>query len=414
MLMLGLAACGQQSTSGKPRHSTSASHHAAVSHHSSPSSKGAGPSNLPPPGHPLLGHKPPMPEPVIITSPEGYKVETVASGLIVPWDIAFVSPNRIYVTERPGRVRLIVNGVLKAKPYALIPVSAHGEGGLLGIVLHPKYPNPRWVYLMYTHATNGHIYNRISRFIDTGSGLDGEKVLVDGIQAAMYHNGGRIRFGPDGMLYAGTGDAQEPERAQSISSLNGKVLRMTPDGGVPSDNPFQGSYVYAYGLRNVEGLAWNPVNKDFWVTMHGPTGEFGLYARDSVFIVPKGGNCGWPRTLGVTDIKGVVPPILYFPELSEPPGGATFYSASLMPHLKGDFFFASLAGQQLYRIILSSPRSISRIERWFATGSHAGKFGRLRTVIQGPDGALYLTTSNRDGRGPVYPGDDKVLRISPQ
>lgn len=341
---------------------------------------------------------------------DNYKVETYASGLVVPWDIAFVSKNRAYVTERPGRVRLIENGRLQPRPYATISAAVSGEGGLMGIALHPNYPNPRWVYLMYT-ASDG---NRISRFTDTGSGLSNEVIIVRGIPSAMYHDGGIIRFGPDGMLYIGTGDERHPERAQDRSSLNGKILRVTPDGKVPSDNPFRGSLVYAYGLRNVQGLAWNPANGDLWATNHGPSGELGLEGHDSVFIIRKGANYGWPRTLGVTNYSSVVPPVLFFPEPGVPPAGALFYTGSLMPELRGNFFFASLREEHLQHVVLSGPQTISRIERWWQIGENEGQYGRLRAVVQGPDGAIYVTTSNRDGRGRVRPGDDKILRISPR
>ena len=371
-------------------------------------------SDLPPPGNPEVGKKPPMPNPVNVPMPSGYKIETYASGLVVPWDLAFVSKDRVYVTERPGRVRLIENSMLRSKPYADISSIASGESGLMGIALHPTYPSPRYVYLMYTYLYEGKSYNRVSRFTDTGSGLTNETAIITRLPAATYHDGGALRFGPDGMLYIGTGDAGRPELAQDLSSLAGKILRTTPEGTVPSDNPFKDSLVYAYGLRNVQGLAWNPENGDLWATNHGPSGEFGLEAMDSVYIIEKGGNHGWPRLLGVTERKGAVSPVLFFPGEAVPPALATFYNASLMPELRGNFFFASLRGEHLERVILSGPRTISRIERWFATGVHSGKYGRLRAVVQSSDGALYVTTSNRDLRGQLKAGDDYILRISPK
>jgi glucose/arabinose dehydrogenase len=343
-----------------------------------------------------------------------YRVEVFASGLVIPWGIVFASPNRAYVTERTGRVRLIENGKLHPEPYAVVRSTPSGEGGLMGIALHPSYPNPRWVYLMYSYRSGGAIYNRVSRFADTGSGLAEEKAIVTGIPGQMFHDGGIIRFGPDGMLYVGTGDGGEPERAQDKSSLSGKILRITPEGRVPKDNPFPGSFVYAYGFRNVQGLAWNPENGDLWATNHGPTGEFGLEARDSVFIVQRGGNHGWPRALGVTGLKSVVAPVMFFPDSAVPPAAAMFCTGRLMPELRGNFFFASLRGEHLERVILSAPRTISRVERWFEIGTHNGRYGRLRAVAQGPDGAIYVSTSNRDGRGEVRAGDDKVLRIVPK
>ncbi|MCE5200408.1 MAG: PQQ-dependent sugar dehydrogenase [Armatimonadota bacterium] len=404
-MAIGLG-CSSQETSSR------SSKNKETTRIASPAGEGQGGRKLPPPGRPLIGQKPPMPASVQVSSPSGYRVQTIASGLVVPWDMVFVSRQRIYVTERPGRVRLIENGRLRSSPYAVIKSARSGEGGLMGIALHPNYPNPAWVYLMYTYSSGIFLYDRISYFLDTGNGLTNEKPVVTRIAAATYHDGGIIRFGPDGMLYAGTGDAGQPESAQDRSSLSGKVLRMTPTGKVPADNPFSNSLVYAYGLRNVQGFAWNPANGDLWVTNHGPSGEFGLEAMDSVFIIPRGGNCGWPRTLGVTDVRGVVPPVLWYPGTAVPPALAVFYTSDQMPNLRGNFFFASLRGEHLQRVILSGPRTISRIERWFQTGTHKGRYGRLRAVVQGPDGALYVSTSNRDGRGSVRPGDDRILRIT--
>lgn len=362
---------------------------------------------------PVVGKKPSMPTAVNVPFPKGYRVETIATGLNVPWDIAFPSRSRMYVTERPGRVRLIEDGKLRAKSYATIKsVSAEAEGGLMGIALHPDYPKPRYVYLMYTYRFRGKPYNRVSRFMDTGSGLKGEKILVGGIRGHLYHDGGAVRFGPDRMLYIGTGDAGQPDLAQKRDSLNGKILRMTPDGKAPTDNPFPGSLVYALGFRNVQGLAWNPSNGDLWATNHGPSGEFGLEARDSVFIVEKGGNYGWPKSLGVTNVRGVKPPVLFFPGSAVPPALAMFYSGGKMPNLRGDLFFATLRSEYLARVVLSGPRKISRLERWFATGRNRGRFGRLRVVVEGPDGAIYISTSNRDRRGRQHSGDDRIIRIS--
>lgn len=371
-------------------------------------------ADLPPPGRPVIGGKPPMPDPVERPTLDDYQVQTVASGLVVPWDMAFTPDGRIYVTERPGRVRLISGGQLRPQPYATIRgVSARGEGGLMGIALHPDYPNPREVFLMYTYQSGGATYNRVSRFTDTGSGLTNERAVVTRIPGSGVHNGGIIRFGPDGMLYVGTGDAGQAESAQNRSSLAGKILRVTPEGRAPDDNPFPGSLVYATGFRNVQGLAWNPDNGDLWATNHGPTGEFGLQAMDSVYVVERGGNHGWPRVLGVTDRRGVVDPILFFRDVAVPPGLATFYDGDLMPELRGNLFFTSLRGEHLQRVILSGPRRVSRIERWWQTGAQSGRYGRLRAVAQGRDGALYVSTSNRS-RGTPAPGDDRILRISPR
>lgn len=362
---------------------------------------------------PVVGKRPPMPRPTDVANPPRVKVETVASGLVVPWGIAFPSPDRIYVTERPGRVRVIENGKLRQAPYATISkVAASSEGGLMGIAVDPQYSRTRHVYLMYTYRSGGASYNRVSVFDDTGSTLTNERTLIDGIRGAPYHNGGVIRFGPDDFLYIGTGDGGRPASAQNLKSLNGKILRIGRDGKPAPGNPFPRSPVYAYGFRNVQGLAWNPANNALWATNHGPSGEFGLEAMDSVFVVRKGGNHGWPLSLGLTDVKGVSPPVLWFPRSAVPPAGAVFYRTRKIPMLDGNLLFASLRDEALYRVVLDGPRSISRIERWFGTGVHQGRLGRIRAVVQGPDAAIYISTSNRDGRGPVHPNDDHIYRIS--
>ncbi len=401
-----LAGCGEESTQ---------STRTQAPDESRPASMGGGivQAELPPAGKPVVGRKPPMPEPVNVASPSGYRVADYATGLVIPWDMAFLPDGRMYVTERPGRVRVIENNRLQSKPYATISTAASGEGGLMGIALHPNYPDPPYVYLMYTYRHEGRVYNRVSRFRDTGSGLTDERPMVTRIPGALYHNGGIIRFGPDGMLYIGTGDGGEPERAQDRSSLAGKILRIDGEGRIPDDNPIPGSPVYAIGFRNVQGIAWNPANGDLWVTTHGPTGEFGLRAKDGVYIVPKGSNGGWPRVLGVTDYEGVLDPVLFFPDVAVPPALAVFYNADLMPDLQGNFFFASLRGEHLQRVVLDGARRITRIERWFQTGTQQGRYGRLRAVAVGPDGALYVSTSNLD-RGNPRAGDDRILRITPR
>lgn len=374
-----------------------------------PTSSGQAEAQLPPAGQQFVGEKPPMPEPVQRLTLEGFRVEDFVTGLQVPWDMVFLPDRRVYITERPGRVRLVENGRLRQSPYARVTNTlSRGEGGLMGIAVHPGYPNPRWVYLVYTYRADGRVYNRVSRFTDTGSSLSEERPIVTRIPSSSVHNGGIIRFGPDGMLYVGTGDAGNSELAQDRSSLAGKILRVTPEGGVPGDNPFSGSSVYAYGFRNVQGLAWNPANGELWATNHGPR------ARDSVFIVERGGNHGWPRVLGVTDRRGVVDPVLFFTDRSIAPAQALFYDADLMPALRGNFLFTTLIGQHLQRVVLSGPTRAERIERWWQTGIQSGRYGRLRALVQSPDGALYVSTSNRDGRGRVQAGDDRILRITPR
>ncbi|XHX76347.1 MAG: PQQ-dependent sugar dehydrogenase [Stenomitos frigidus ULC029] len=200
------------------------------------------------------------------------RVEEVVTGLDVPWGIAFLPNRDLLVSERSGRVRLVQKGVLRPSPIATINVSDQGEGGLLGIATHPDFASNRFFYVYFTANTNGAAVNRVERWQVSSDGLSAnrDRTIIDNIPVAQFHNGGRIRFGPDGMLYIGTGDARKPDLSQNVKSLAGKILRITPDGQVPADNPFPGNPVYILGIRNTQGFDWvNP--STLWVSDHGPS-----------------------------------------------------------------------------------------------------------------------------------------------
>lgn len=358
---------------------------------------------------PELGGTPAMPHPVVRSSVPEVRVEEVARNLEVPWALAFAPDGRLFFTERPGRIQALRPGESPRVYADLKQVTQRGEGGLMGLALHPRFPREPYLYVMYTAAAGRRAVNRISRFTDTGDGLKDEKILLDGIPAAQYHDGGALAFSPDGMLYAGTGDARNPPSSQDLHSLNGKILRLTPKGQVPADNPFPGSPVWAYGFRNVSALAWNPANSELWAANHGPSGEFpGLEGKDSVYVVRKGGNHGWPLVVGTTSRSEIVSPLLYYPETAVPPGGALFYTGRLFPQFRGSYFLATLKSAHLERVTREEGR-ITRLEQWWP-----GKYGRLRALAQAPDGSLYFSTSNRDGRAErPYPGSDFIYRIVP-
>lgn len=354
----------------------------------------------------IVGQKPQTVEDVYIPDPPNVKVEVWIDNLEIPWSLVFLPDGRALVSERPGRIRLIENGKLAPEPYMKIDVKHIGEGGLMGLAVHPDFPQKPYIYAMYTYETkDGKIFNRVIRIKDNGKNGVFDKVIIDSILGARFHNGGRIKFGPDKMLYITTGEIFKGELAQDLNSLNGKILRLTPDGEIPKDNPFPNSPIYSYGHRNPQGLAWHPETGDLFESEHGPSGEYGRFGHDEINVIVKGGNYGWPKVIGAPGEKDYIDPIVVWKDAT-PPSGITFY--------KGDLFVATLRSEALIRIkVKKSGKSykVEQIERWFAFDNRRGKFGRLRDVVEGPDGNLYVLTSNRDGRGNPQPGDDKIYKL---
>ncbi len=336
------------------------------------------------------------------------RVEEVATGLEVPWGIAFLPNQDMLVTERPGRVRLVRDGKLLQKPVATIDVTASGEGGLLGIATHPNFAKNRLFYVYYTADINGSQVNRVERWRLSENGLSAssDKIILDDIPVAQYHNGGRIRFGADRMLYIGTGDARDPQSSQDVNSLAGKILRVTPDGQVPQDNPFKNP-VYITGIRNTQGFDWHDAST-LWVTDHGPSGELGRSGHDKVSVARAGDNLGWPTIYRCESGEGLVTPSIVWREAT-PPGGAAIYTGNSIPEWKGSLIIPTLRSEHLQRVAFNpkSPQQVQLHEVYLQ-----GKYGRLREAIMGPDGELYITTSNCDGRGGCPSPQDKILRIT--
>lgn len=341
------------------------------------------------------------PEPVTpnIHGPAGQEIPAVtemATDLAIPWDIAFLPDGSMLVTERVGNVVHVEKDGTK-RDLAYTHSKQSGEGGLLGIALHPEFEKNRFVYIYMSAKSGDGTENRVVRFKYQDEELLEDRVVIDDIPGATYHDGGRIEFGPDGMLYIATGDATKPNLAQNITSLAGKILRLTPEGAVPSDNPY-GTAIYSYGHRNPQGLAWDTEGR-LWATEHGPTGELGLCCRDEVNRIVKGGNYGWPEITDTETKEGMTAP-------SVSSGNAVWAPASAA--IIGDeLFFGGLRGEALYKTTLDKT-SAGEVSAYFKK-----EFGRIRTVRVGPDGMLYLTTSNRDGRGGGGDNMDKILRINP-
>lgn len=318
--------------------------------------------------------------------------EVILENLDIPWEIVFLPGSKdMLITERPGKLIRI------GKDKKVIEVSgvAHvGEGGLLGMALHPKFAENYFIYLYITSQEKGQYVNRVERYQLKNDVLSDRKIIVSGIQGSSVHDGGRIAFGPDGYLYIGTGDAGNASSAQDVKSLNGKILRVAEDGTVPSDNPF-GNAVYSYGHRNVQGLAWDSSGQ-LWATEHGRSGI--LSGLDELNRIEKGKNYGWPIIAGDETKAGMVTPVLHS-GVSETwaPSGLAFIGDSL--------FFAGLRGQTLYQAKISGIAVVG-FEKHLQQ-----KYGRLRAVVIGLDGFLYIATNNTDGRGSVNAGDDKIIRF---
>jgi glucose/arabinose dehydrogenase len=344
--------------------------------------------------------------------PPGMQVQDFITNLDVPWEMAFAPDGRIFVTERPGKILIIEDGKLQNEPWLNLDVTALGEGGLLGIALDPDFADNHYVYVAQTYLADvNKIQNRLVRLREdtaTGKGIV-DKVLLDDAAGNVFHDGGRVKFGPDGKLYWTLGEAGNPALAQDLTSFNGKILRINPDGTIPTDNPFPGSPVYSYGHRNPEGLAWQPGTGRLYATEHGPSGGFYGEGQDEVNYIKPGKNYGWPVIHGSEAHEGMVNPIIQSGESETwAPSGATFVNGGLWD---GSMLFTGLRGEALYRLVIdkNDPTKVVSFDKYLA-----GQYGRLRDVVQGPDGALYILTNNTDGRGNPRPADDRILRLTLQ
>lgn len=330
----------------------------------------------------------PQPEPTTLPTEEPEPTETakpvwssepkvIAEGLSWPWELVFLPDGGILLTERPGNLLLIRNGEER------IPIDGvrHvGEGGLLGMALHPEFEQNGWLYLYITYEVPGQVLNRVERYVFRDNHLSERFVIVEDILGSSIHDGGRIKFGPDGKLYITTGDAGIPEISQNLESLNGKILRLNDDGSIPDDNPF-GSSVWSTGHRNAQGLAWDSQGR-LWSTEHGPSGS--ETGNDEVNLIESGKNYGWPLLRGMQTREGFTPPVIESGRNDTwAPSGAVIVDDVL--------YFAGLRGAAVYRVPVDG-MGMDTFEVLYKN-----EFGRIRNVVVSPEGQLWIMTSNGAG-----------------
>jgi glucose/arabinose dehydrogenase len=397
VLFTGLAAAAGCSTAGPPPQTGTPSSAVTVTSHSPGDQTAASETAVPPLSVTSPTAVPSTPatlttQPAAVTSVT--VTGTIATGLTTPWGVGFLPDGTALVTERDtGRLLAISPGDAPAVRTvgSVDGVVPNGEGGLLGLAVSPDFGTDRTVYVYYTAASD----NRIAALtLDAGAtAIAGQQVILSGIPSAAVHNGGRLLAAPDGSLFVGTGDATVKADAQSLDSLGGKILHISGDGSAAPGNPFpQAPLVYSYGHRNVQGLAFDDQGP-LWAS------EFGQNAYDELNLIRPGGNYGWPDVEGPSDDSRFVPPYRYWPTSDASPSGLAIVGDTAL--------MATLRGQRLWLIPLGGAGGSAE-----PVATLAGEYGRLRTVLPAPDGSVWLTTSNTDGRGDVQPGDDRILRLS--
>lgn len=348
------------------------------------------------------------------------KIEEVVTELQVPWSIVFTSGNRMLVTERTGRLRAVVGNRLISEPiHTFKEVSSKSEEGLMGLTIDPDYQNNKYIYLCHAYLKNGVMTDKILRFKDMEDHLEDEKLILDDIPAATNHAGCKLKIGPDQKLYITTGDATDRKIAQIPDNLGGKILRINLDGNIPDDNPafsFPGqkrpnakTFSWTLGHRNSQGIDWT-TNGIMFSAEHGPSGFDGPGGGDEINIIKKGQNYGWPIVSHERTNPIYVSPLLVFtPAIA--PSALMVYKGEMFSEFKNNIFVALLKGEGILRVKMKEENGNPTEKVDFYEKMPEVKVGRVREIIEGPDGSIYFTSSNRDGRGKVQSGDDKIFRI---
>ena len=336
---------------------------------------------------------PPIPEPTIKESGNEF-VEVLATNLKKPWAIEIVD-DRIFITEKEGNIRVFHSDILDDKSLATFRTADVFGGGLLGIVAHPEFDSNHFLYVYYTYVEDGKLWNKILRIKEHENKLQDSQTILDKIPGSEFSNGGVLKFGPDGKLYVGTGAGSDSSHnSQDIESLAGKILRLNADGTIPDDNPYSNSPVYSFGHSNPQGIAWDE-SGSLYVTELGPA------KNDEINLIIAGKNYGWPEQQCIGEKTFVDSLVCYDPNIE--PGGIIFYSGDKLD-LQKNMIMAAVGPQKLDQLEINENGLISQ-------QSIMSGLGRIRDVVEGPDGYLYLITSNTDGRAFPDSDDDKLVRI---
>nr|WP_227793370.1 PQQ-dependent sugar dehydrogenase [Paenibacillus guangzhouensis] len=336
-----------------------------------------------------------------------YQAEVAADQLDVPWEMDVAQDGRIFIAERSGQVRVMIENQLQSEPLIDLAedIYQEAESGLLGLVLDPRFEQNHYLYVYHTYERDGALYNRVLRLKEQNNRAAVDRILLDGLGGGTSgnHNGGRMKIGPDGKLYVTMGEQYQPLLAQDPNVRSGKILRINLDGSIPSDNPTAGSPIYSMGHRNPQGLAWHPETGKLYASEHGQS------AHDEINIIEAGANYGWPVIEGdetSSEQPALKTPIIHSGEETWAPSGITFVSQGPW---KGHLLVANLRGQQVLRMTLdASGEKVTDVQALFRS------YGRIRNVYEAPGGVLYLMTNSRDGRGNPQEGDDKLIRLVPK
>jgi len=319
--------------------------------------------------------------------------EIIAQNLNIPWEIVFLPDQSLLVTQRSGELLHIDEKIELVQK--IEGVKHLGEGGLLGLALHPDFTKNHWLYLYLTSTNNNQTVNRVERYTYENQALTNRTVILDNIPGSNNHDGGRLRFGPDRYLYITTGDAENPNSAQDPNSLSGKILRLKDDGSTPQDNPF-GNAIYSYGHRNPQGLAWDSQDQ-LWAIEHGPSGTNTGY--DELNRIVKGGNYGWPLVYGEDTAPNTILPVIQ-------PGSQETWAPAGLAFLNDKLYFTGLRGEAIFEVTFQPVGKVTLKPYLYQ------EYGRFRAITVSPNGFLFLSTSNQDGRGQIRENDDKILKIS--